>query len=365
MTIRGLLKIGATVVTFGLGALLLASGVLVYIPPSILGYFAYVGFIFPVLFVLNFLSFLYWAIQWRTRMLLPLTVLVFMLPLWNKTFQMGWQLTPSRLGHAQELTILSYNVRMFDVFDWSKIPGNSKRIFEFIKQKDADVICIQEFYATKNSGTYSEETINESFKKYKYRQIYYDAGEGVREFGMAVYSKYPIVSKEFLRFPNTSNSSVVVDIMVKGKRVRIFNNHLESIRLTQENINFLDSINYQSKKSAKRGVKEITTKLTGAFACRSNQADRIASLSEHSPYPVFMCGDFNDTPVSYVYHTMKGHLQDSFVENGSGFGGTYHGLPVPFRIDFLFHSSSIINLKYQEFKVPYSDHYPIYGKFLL
>lgn len=364
LSIRAFLKSVATLVTIVVAILLLSTKLVVYISPALLGYFTYFGFLFPLFFLLNVIFLVFWVIKWRTQFLIPLIVLVLMWPQWSQTFQLGWHFKGAK-GDRQSVTILSYNVRMFDFYDWTKVSGNAKRLFEFINKQDADVVCIQEFFTSPNNSTYKESYINRNLSRYPFHHIDYTAHEFNTSFGMATYSKYPIVRQESMHFPNTTNSSIATDIVVKGETIRVFNNHLESLRLTQDHLNLLDSLTYQTEAKAKKGLKEIAYRMKGAFATRTLQADQLDALIKKSPYPVFVCGDFNDTPISYVYHKMKGDLLDSFVAHGKGFGGTYHGFIVPFRIDFLFHSRSLVNIGYQCFPVPYSDHYPIVGEFLL
>jgi len=84
----------------------------------------------------------------------------------------------------------------------------------------------------------------------------------------------------------------------------------------------------------------------------------------HSPYilskyPVIVCGDFNDTPVSYTYRKMKSGLKDAFVNIGAGTGNTYLGSFPSFRIDYIFHSQQFKTIDFERIEARLSDHYPI------
>ena len=177
--------------------------------------------------------------------------------------------------------------------------------------------------------------------------------------GLATFSKYPITSTKPLHFENTTNFSIQTDIDINGKHIRIFNNHLESIRLQKENYNFIDSLEFKNDQERRKGIYDIFSKLKHAFANRSYQAQTIGRHIKNSPFPAIVCGDFNDTPISYVYRTVKGDLKDSFIESGGGFGGTYNGNLPSFRIDFIFHDKSFESFNHKRIKVNYSDHYPI------
>ena len=180
-----------------------------------------------------------------------------------------------------------------------------------------------------------------------------------KKHGLATFSKYPIIDKKPLLFENTTNFSSQTDINVNGKKIRIFNNHLESIRLKRENYNFIDSLEFKSDIERRRGAYDIFKKLNIAFEHRAKQAETIGRHIENSPYPAIVCGDFNDTPVSYVYQKVRGDLKDAFIESGTGLGGTYNGNLPSFRIDFIFHDPGFKSYNYTRKKVNYSDHYPI------
>mgnify|MGYP000267215571 FL=1 len=56
---------------------------------------------------------------------------------------------------------------------------------------------------------------------------------------------------------------------------------------------------------------------------RNRQADLLANAIAESPYPVIVCGDFNDTPASYVYRKISRSLQDCFLQAGRTWKGSY------------------------------------------
>jgi endonuclease/exonuclease/phosphatase family metal-dependent hydrolase len=87
--------------------------------------------------------------------------------------------------------------------------------------------------------------------------------------------------------------------------------------------------------------------------------DILSAHIRQSPYPTIVCGDFNDTPVSYTYHKMRGKLVDAFIESGSGIGNTYLGNFPSFRIDYIFHSKSFRSCCFRTDRINMSDHYPV------
>ena len=140
--------------------------------------------------------------------------------------------------------------------------------------------------------------------------------------------------------------------------LRIFNTHLASNKFGYDTYSFIDTARSISVKNI-MGIRNIYKKISRGFIQRASQVEIIAAYIRTSPYRVVLCGDFNDTPVSYTYHKIKGKLSDSFEEAGRGYGVTYAGKFPKIRIDFVLHSAQIHTLSHTIHKLEYSDHYPI------
>jgi endonuclease/exonuclease/phosphatase family metal-dependent hydrolase len=106
-------------------------------------------------------------------------------------------------------------------------------------------------------------------------------------------------------------------------------------------------------------TKNVLRRIRKAVQLRAKQANELRVDMEACPYPVIVCGDFNDTPFSYFYQTIRGDLKDAFLEKGEGFGYTYFSLPVKFRIDYILHSDHLQTYSFHTKEVKLSDHYPI------
>jgi len=113
------------------------------------------------------------------------------------------------------------------------------------------------------------------------------------------------------------------------------------------------------------GYGGILRQLKHGFSHRAQQVDKLADELAKCPYPVLICGDFNDTPFSYTYTTIMNStkLKDSFRTAGSSFDGTYAGKLPNFRIDYLLHDKSIEAYNYRVLKAKLSDHYPVVCNF--
>ncbi len=325
-----------------------------------ISFLSFVGFGFPFIWVANLFFAIYWLLKQRKRLLFSLIALIFTWSQWHAVFQLNGKKNKDKTSLENPLSVMSYNVRMFDKYLWTGDKTTPQKIYQLIKDQNPDVLCIQEFYIDNKRSNYSENNILSQFKQFKYKHLEYSSQtRSGKKYGLATFSKYPIIGKNSLHFKNTTNFSMQTDIEVKGQKVRLFNNHLESIRLKEENYNFIDSVEFKTDEERRKGAIAIFNKMNVAFSLRATQARTIGKHIENSPYPTIVCGDFNDTPVSYVYRTVKGDLKDAFIESGSGFGGTYNGKLPSFRIDFIFFDKSFDAFNFERKKVNYSDHYPV------
>ncbi len=343
----------------GLSAiLLLFSYLATHISPAILWPLAFFGLGYHYLMLINTLFIFLWIIKLEKVVFISITAIV-----------IGWNhhraFIPLRLFNSKqdiaqeteyksELRILSYNVRAFNIYDWLDDSETSTNIFNLIRSENPDIICLQEYFtANHHSG------ITDLFKEKVYSHIYYSGNKKTGNFGIATYSRFPIIHKGLIRSPNTSNVTLYTDILVDSDTFRIYNNHLQSINFKQSNYDFIDNPRFRYDEKNLNEVKDITRRLKKAYVKRSTQVDNVSAHIRISPNPVIVCGDFNDTPVSYTYRKMRAGLTDSFVSSGTGLGKTYLGIFPSFRIDYIFHSSCFYDIDFERVKANLSDHYPI------
>ena len=152
---------------------------------------------------------------------------------------------------------------------------------------------------------------------------------------------------------------IFTDLLINSDTIRVYNCHLQSYRLREAEINTIDSIDFNNHPKTKEKLMVLSLKFKEALIKRAEQA---ATLREHlnkSPYPVIVCGDFNDTPVSFTYRTVKGDLEDSFTQSGKGTANTYHGKLPSFRIDYILYSPIFISFNFKVSSINHSDHFPI------
>jgi endonuclease/exonuclease/phosphatase family metal-dependent hydrolase len=261
-----------------------------------------------------------------------------------RPFGGGKDVVPS----AENIKFLSYNLQGFRI-PYQKNTTQDK-VAEFINRENPDIICLQEFYT---NDKVTEELFASLLGEYRYHAVFYSVRRKNSSYGVATFSRYPIKMTLEIPFENTANAAMYTDIEINGKVVRVYNVHLQSIKL---NINSL----FSSKNKRIDEIEEVSSRLKTAFIKRAGQVDIMSKHIDVSPYPVIICGDFNDTPVSYTYNKIRGNRLDTFCEAGQGMPSTYRLSLVPFfRIDYILHDKSMESLTYSVHKTDYSDHYPI------
>ncbi len=352
------------IINICVAVLMIMSSLSVYISPEKIWFCPFFGLLFPYFLVANILFLILWIILKKRFFFISLLVIIFSWSNLNKFIQLNpFKSKPP--PDAVTVKLLSYNVRLFNYYNWLKVKSADENILTFIEKENADLICLQEFFTIANNKL-SEDSIRKSLYLNPYIHIYYtDVATNKRSLGMATYSSWPIVSKGVIKFADTRNASIYTDIRIHDDTVRIYNCHLQSTQLQKENYNFLDSIifNYNTRRLTE--IKDISHKLRNAYIKRARQVDILSNHIKNSPYPCLVCGDFNDTPVSYTYHKLKGKLKDAYLESGTGIGNTYLGGFPSFRIDYILHSRAVATFNFKTKRIRLSDHYPIICHFFL
>jgi endonuclease/exonuclease/phosphatase family metal-dependent hydrolase len=244
----------------------------------------------------------------------------------------------NELDKSMSLSILSYNTNSFKYDGESRaleVEGESK-IADFVNNINPDMICFQEFSAIKYKA----------FKNYLYwfKTNIVLADKSV----MAMFSKYPIVNKGYINFPDSRNQAIYADVRFNNKIIRVYNIHLESYKLASGN-------SYVNAD----GIFRLRSRVEKAQRMQKQQAQIIIDHANVFKGEVVFVGDFNTTQFSKTYKYLKENKKDSFIEAGIGFGGTYPRFNYPFRIDFALVDKKIEVSSHKNFKIHLSDHEPI------
>jgi endonuclease/exonuclease/phosphatase family metal-dependent hydrolase len=323
-----------------LAVLTFIAYLLPFLAPKLFPFLAVLTLILPLFLILNALFFAYWAIQLKKQVILPAIVLLLGITFINKFYKFSSTDLPEQ---EKDFTIMSYNVRLFNRFEWLPKDNVAEEIRKFINEQNPDILCIQEY----------SNAAGIELKAYPHQYIMMQ-GEKIKT-GQGIFSKFPIVDKGDLKFPNSNNNLVFADIKKGIDTIRVYSMHLESVKITPD----VDEISHDKGIDQQRSGR-IFRNISKAFRQQQLQAEIIRNHKKNCPYPIIICGDMNNSAFSYVYRNIKGKLNDSFEEGGNGFGQTYHFRYYPARIDYIFADARMKVKDFRSFSdFQNSDHYPI------
>ncbi len=320
----------------------------IYIPPDKFLIPSFFGLAYPLIFGANLLFLIFWLLVKPRNVVLSL---IFILLGWNyigRYVQLG-----SDNEETGDIKLVSYNVGNFYVDGRRKVDENAKAIVSFLMDQKPDIVCLQEMRLRKRNIFNLPETIKnmESISHYQY-------ASSSNTYGMVTMTRYPIVNMQEIRFENSKNMAIFTDVIIDSDTVRIFNVHLQSYQINPTEFSIIESPGISEEKDIEE-VKEMGMKFKKAFQQRAKQVREIRKFLDESPYHVILCGDFNDTPVSFTYKQLGNNLQDAFVYSGKGIGRTYIGKLPSFRIDYIFHSKGFESSNFETLDFKHSDHLPI------
>jgi endonuclease/exonuclease/phosphatase family metal-dependent hydrolase len=325
------------------------------------------GLSYPYLLILNLVFLSYWLISFKKEILISIVVILLGWDHLNNLLPINLKAAgiPESAMDSRVFKTLSYNVRGFDVYRWTSDPQVKNQIISFIREEDADIVCFQEYYTSPKKGE-TRADLSGLLGFLPESAIYYTADRANRNgFGIATYSRFPIIKKSRIPFNSSSNAAMYTDILVDSDTLRVINVHLQSIRFRQEDYAFMDTVRFKYSNEQILGIRNIGIQLKRAFSLRAEQAEMISNYIRNSPYPVVVMGDFNDTPQSYSYRKIRRGMHDAFRKAGRGFGNTYAGELPSFRIDHIMYSDPLVPFGFKRTRKDFSDHFPISTWFFL
>lgn len=315
--------------------LLIFSIFFAYVKPSLIQNFSLFTLLTPIFSFINLFFLFFWIISLKKQFLLSFVCLLISFKSMAKSFTIS---NSSPEFSENKLSILSYNVRMFNVYNWISDEDISNKISIFLSGQNPDIICLQEFYDK-----------NFELKKYPYK-FKFTRGDKTK-YGQVIYSKHPIINKGEINFKSKSNSAIYADLKLKKDTIRIYNIHLESFSFDKS----VDITQHNEK---------IISDISNTFITQQNQVEKIISNIKQCNYRYIITGDFNNTAHSYVYNKLITGLKDSFSEKGDGFGTTFSYKKIPFRIDYILIPKDYKVNNFKTYDVNFSDHKPIYSEFI-
>ena len=352
-----LLDLVMTLLTVVVGATMAVTYFVPYVNPAGVWFFPLLGLAAPAIYVATVILALYWVIRWRLlragTMLALVVIGLFKVSLFYKP--------EFRRSYGEEsydrraFKVMTYNVRSF--FGESGA-SNVDDIVRLIGEYDPDIVCMQEFNARLAEKSDDFALLDEKYEK-KYESAAFgrtQAPDSLYGASLFILSKYRILRSGIVLTPNTS---VWADLLIGDDTVRVFNNHLRSTAIKAADNEYITNRDFISDTAREVKIRSIVSRLRENSILRAAQVDSIADVIADARARCIVCGDFNDTPMSYVYRTMAGGLNDAFSKSGSGYSHTFRGFFNTLRIDYVLCSDSFDPVSYEVPQVEYSDHLPV------
>jgi len=302
--------------------------------------------------------------------LFPLMVLIIGVFKLNSHYSLSFTAKFDQTIHG-DLRVMSWNIRHFIPFNEAKFKPNkeeqTQKIFNEIKQYSPDIICLQEFISIPSLGKADPINYIKEHLGYKYVQF---EGEDIfgnkHHSGNAIFSKIPILKSGVIKFPSDikgQTENMVYSDLLSGKDTfRIYSVHLKSFGFGDREYKAIEEAKNESEYNMNES-KNVLRKMVNTFRWHGLQSDFIKRNIAKSPYPFILAGDLNDVPTSYSYKTIKGDLQDVFIEKGSGLGATFISATSSFlrvlptlRIDYIFADQSFSTVQFFKGGERISDH---------
>ena len=286
----------------------------------------------PLLCLINLIFSFYWFLRFKWPFFLFFLVFAISFEAWQSLYQFK----SKGIITSKGLTVMSYNVRSFNRFDWIDTKEIPSLIFNYIEIVKPDVVCFQEYN--------KDQAPRFTSYSYKIFKPYVPKGK----IGSCIISKYPLVNSKIISFKGSSNGGMQSDLVWKQDTLRLYNLHFESLKINSKDT--LLSSDYS---------KKIRSKIKNVFETQKQQVLKFNKLSESNKFPEIICTDLNNNAFSESYKNLSKNRLDTFKEKGQGFGSTYRFPYFPLRIDYIFTTSNITTLDYITHEVELSDHKPI------
>ncbi len=321
---------------------------------------ALLAFSFPLLLILLIIFLIFWTVACPRYLLISLFCLLIG---WKNIHAFfGFSLSGHDFTHkdSASIRIMTWNVRSWDEFTTKKIGASHHRLpmLELVGKQNADILCLQEFYepAAKSNIRFIQQQLG--FPYFFFSKDFHNHNNKY-EAGVIIFSKYPIVdsSQSYFKSDNIQKTErlIAADINVNGKIIRVYTTHLQSVTFKQKDFRNVEIVR-NAEDSMLQASRSLAKKLKDALGLRGYQADTVRSKLDSSPYPVIICGDFNDVPNSYTYFHIRGDMQDAFIAKNFGIGRTYIHISPTLRIDYIFPSKDFLVVQSMKLESPYSDH---------
>lgn len=318
------------VVTLAVAAAFVVTLLVPVVDPHVSKELSTVGLIAPFIYAAQTALTLYWVIRWRPVMMALMAVLtvigLFHLSLFYKIeYRRSYG---EQTYERSAIKVLTYNVRNF-IDDGGSLCLDS--VAGMVKALNPDIVCFQEMGFSDRADSLFQplNSMPPSLSR--------------AALSPAIYSRYPIIRAQRV---DSLHNFVWADVKAGDDTLRIFNNHFNTTAIKNDDKQYIANHEFLGDEDTGK-LRSMIERLSENNKLRATQADSIALMIAESPYPVIVCGDFNDTPVSYTYRRVSRGLNDAFRRAGRGYSHTYRGFFDMLRIDFVLCSKEFEPLSYE------------------
>lgn len=340
--------------------LFLISCLVSYLDPAKWWFISVLSLAFPVLLVITGLFFIFWTVvKWRIAVL-SLIVLVIGWRNIKTTIAFNRDVAFDNKKKRGQLRLVTWNVARFIELKRNNNKGSHQRLrmMELLKDQDADIICLQEFFSSTNPEYYNNIIYIQKILNYPYYYFTYESDGEKHYYSSIIFSRIPMLDTGRTYYPKPGIREVLIhaDFKVNNDTFRVYTTHLQSVQFQKTDYDKIEKIQ-TVQDSLLQNSRTIFSKLKWASIYRSGQAKMARQTLDNSPYPVLFTGDLNDVPDSYTYFTVRGDRQDAFLEKGSGIGRTFSGISPTLRIDYIFADKRFSVTQFKRIVRDLSDHY--------
>ena len=336
----------------GIITLILFSSV--FVSPEYLPYVGLLPFFIPVAWLLNFFLLCIGILSWRKWALIPLVVLLIGYRFTEITFQLN---SPDEVI-TPKVQVLTYNAHLFDYKRRLNGGEFDANIFKWLQEHPAEIKVFQEFYNDRTSSSRNALKLLGEDVGFELSYHVIDGQEEKRSYGLAIFSKYPIINEGKVFDNQRTNGAIFADVVIDMDTIRIYNGHLESMKINSDGLEDIEGV--------RDNYRQTLGKLHRGSLTRSRQLKVLVEHISFSPHPVILMGDLNEVPYSYTYFKLSENLENAFETAGRGFGFTYNRILFFLRIDHIFSSPTLKAVDFKTHReVDYSDHYPVSATFTL
>ncbi|MCK9254293.1 MAG: endonuclease/exonuclease/phosphatase family protein [Bacteroidales bacterium] len=329
-----------------------------FIPVSKFLFISILPFLFTIALSINLIFLLVWIfINWKYSLISLLSILLVI-----KYIVLIYPISSffSKKTNEAEFKVMTYNVMVFGLYDWEN-KNIRTDIIQLISNENPDILCLQETYWNNSNNNFKTlDLITENLNAEHIYKASMTTAKAGQNFGFATISKYPILNSYSEKFENSFNGFTYSDILLNTDTVRVYNLHLQSLEFNQKDYTVLENI---SEGINELKIKSLLKKYLKSVKLRINQAEIVKTTMSNCNYPIIVCGDFNDIPISYSYLKIAKNLKDSFSSKGKFPGYTWVNSKLKLRLDYILYSKDFKCSSHKVIDKELSDHFPVVAEF--